>query len=126
MVPVFSLPLARGAFSRKFLPILTYLRISVPHACGGGRRGSKNHLKDHKNFSKLILHQSDRDCSVSDPVLRNTTDPNDFMPNCTTAQMIEALDGHLSLIHSTFANDEDVMETGDSVQEWKDSLRAQV
>ena len=81
------------------------------------------HQEDHKIIS---MHQSDRDCSVSDPVLRNTTDPNDFMPNCTTAQMIEALDGHLSLIHSTFANDEDVMETGDSVQEWKDSLRAQV
>ena len=48
------------------------------------------------------------------------------MPNCTTSEMIEALDGHLSLIHSTFADDDDIMETGDSVKQWKDSLTAQV
>ena len=48
------------------------------------------------------------------------------MPNCTTSEMIEALDGHLSLIHSTFADDDDIMETGDSVRQWKDSLTAQV
>ena len=59
-------------------------------------------------------------------LFRNTTDPNDFMPNCTTSEMIEALDGHLSLIHSTFADDDDIMETGDSVRQWKDSLTAQV
>ena len=69
----------------------------------------------------MILDQSD-----GDSLLRNTTNATDFMPNCTTAEMIEAVDGHLSLIHSTFANDEDIMETGDSVRHWKDSLRAQV
>ena len=75
----------------------------------------------------MILDQSDGDQSSSgDSLLRNTTNATDFMPNCTTAEMIEAVDGHLSLIHSTFANDEDIMETGDSVQHWKDSLRAQV
>ena len=40
--------------------------------------------------------------------------------------MIEALEGHLSLIHSTFADDDEVMETGDTVGRWKDSLRAQI
>ena len=74
--------------------------------------------EDHRPGIHLIF--------LSCYIVRNTTDPNDFMPNCTTAEMIEALDGHLSLIHSTFANDDDIIETGESVQQWKDSLRAQV
>lgn len=45
------------------------------------------------------------------------------LPNCTTAQMIEALQGHLSLIHANYANDDAKMQTGDTVGKWREMLK---
>lgn len=45
------------------------------------------------------------------------------VPNCTTAEMIGAIEGHLSLIHSTLGKDDDVMQTGQTVAAWKSQLR---
>ena len=39
---------------------------------------------------------------------------------------MEALNGHLSLSHANYANDDDIMETGKSVGEWKSFVRESV
>ena len=44
------------------------------------------------------------------------------MPNCTTAEMIEALDGHLSLVHSNYAPDSQQLRGGRTVAAWKRDL----
>ena len=35
----------------------------------------------------------------------------------------QAIRGHLSLIHATYANDDDLMQTGRSVKEWKNETQ---
>lgn len=39
---------------------------------------------------------------------------------------MKAIDGHLSLIHSKFANDDMRMQTGNTVAEWQGSIREQL
>lgn len=41
------------------------------------------------------------------------------LPDCTTAQMLEALNGHLSLVHEHLANNDVVTEDGRTVMKWK-------
>ena len=44
------------------------------------------------------------------------------LPNCTTAELVEALNGHFSLVHKKFAPESSVMETSKTVEEWKYQL----
>ena len=44
------------------------------------------------------------------------------LPDCTTDQMLEALDGHLSLVHSNFAPDDQVVRNNKTVLQWKRDL----
>lgn len=76
-------------------------------------------------------------------LLRNLTGDRDGgLPNCTTAEMIDVnflglsplhppaltfvfpkvLQGHLSLAHANYANDEEIMQTGNSVIAWRQRL----
>ena len=44
------------------------------------------------------------------------------LPDCNTSQMLEALDGHMSLVHSNFAPDTDVLRNNKTVAQWKSAL----
>ncbi|XP_023326697.1 uncharacterized protein LOC111700109 isoform X2 [Eurytemora carolleeae] len=44
------------------------------------------------------------------------------LPDCTTEQMKRALDGHLSLVHAHYAPDTQLMQTNETVLEWKKKL----
>ena len=44
------------------------------------------------------------------------------LPNCTTAQMIQALDGHFSMVQERFAADDKLMQTNVTVKSWKQKL----
>ncbi|TRY61846.1 hypothetical protein TCAL_10559 [Tigriopus californicus] len=59
-------------------------------------------------------------------VLREEGYDDEFMPNCTTAQMIEAISGHLTLIHATYANDEELMQNGTTVGQWKNTMNQEL
>ncbi|XP_015109781.1 uncharacterized protein LOC107036360 [Diachasma alloeum] len=39
---------------------------------------------------------------------------------CTTAEMLVAIDGHFTIFHARFAPDEDIMQTGLTVRDWRD------
>ena len=41
------------------------------------------------------------------------------LPDCTTYEMLQALNGHLSLVHEHLANNEVVTENGRTVMQWK-------
>ncbi|XP_067007078.2 uncharacterized protein [Anabrus simplex] len=43
--------------------------------------------------------------------------------NCTTAEMIEAINGHLAMTHAFFAPDDHVMQENIRVKEWKEKYR---
>lgn len=47
------------------------------------------------------------------------------LPDCTTRQMVEALNGHLSLVHANFAPDDKVIRIrgNRTVAQWKEALR---
>ena len=45
------------------------------------------------------------------------------LPDCTTTQMVEALNGHLSLVHANFAPEDKVIRGNRTVAEWKDALK---
>ena len=44
------------------------------------------------------------------------------LPDCTTAQMIEALDGHFSMVQQRFADLDKLMQTNITVESWKQKL----
>ena len=44
------------------------------------------------------------------------------LPDCTTAQMLQALNGHLSLVHEHLANNDVVTEDGRTVMQWKQDM----
>ena len=45
------------------------------------------------------------------------------LPNCTTQEMLAALNGHLSLMHANLAQNETVIPDGRTVGEWKQDFR---
>ena len=45
------------------------------------------------------------------------------LPNCTTEEMVQALNGHFSLVQKKFAPEKSVMETGKTVEDWKKQLK---
>ncbi|XP_040568562.1 uncharacterized protein [Lepeophtheirus salmonis] len=47
----------------------------------------------------------------------------DFLPNCTTQEMREALNGHLSVLHVESAHPNDTMQTGETVGQWRLNLK---
>lgn len=47
------------------------------------------------------------------------TDALDANSNCSTEQMRQALEGHMSLSYKYFAEDSDVMQTGQNISTWK-------
>lgn len=59
-------------------------------------------------------------------VLREEGYDDEFMPNCSTAQMIEAISGHLTLIHATYANDDELMQNGTTVGQWKNTMNQEL
>ena len=44
------------------------------------------------------------------------------LPDCTTAEMLLALNGHLSLVHEHLANDDVVIENNRTVEQWKTDM----
>ena len=44
------------------------------------------------------------------------------LPSCTTNEMLQALNGHMSLVHANFAPDENKVQGNRTVNEWKQSL----
>jgi len=66
----------------------------------------------------------------SDSILKNggtiqmfeDTDVGD-LPSCSTSEMLQALNGHLSLVHANFAPDENMVQGNRTVQQWKAALR---
>ena len=44
------------------------------------------------------------------------------LPDCSTQEMVEALDGHFSMRHERFAGDDKYMETNITVGSWKHQL----
>ncbi|XP_054282459.1 gamma-aminobutyric acid type B receptor subunit 1-like isoform X2 [Macrosteles quadrilineatus] len=49
---------------------------------------------------------------------------SDHRVPCTTRQMIEAINGHLSLAHSSWAPDTAVMQTNETVGEWRTNINS--
>ena len=45
------------------------------------------------------------------------------LPNCTTREMLSALDGHLSLMHANLAEDDKTIPDGRTVWQWKEDLK---
>ena len=45
------------------------------------------------------------------------------LPSCSTSEMLQALNGHLSLLHANFAPDESVVQGNRTVYEWKEALK---
>ena len=56
-----------------------------------------------------------------DPIILKNVHIGD-LPDCSTQEMIEALDGHFSMVHERFAGDDKYMETNVTVRRWKDQL----
>ena len=50
------------------------------------------------------------------------TDVGD-LPSCSTSEMLQALNGHLSLLHANFAPDDSVVQGNKTVYEWKQALK---
>ena len=48
------------------------------------------------------------------------------LPDCTTAEMLEALDGHLSLVHSNYAPDNQPLRNNKTVSQWKEDLERKI
>ena len=48
------------------------------------------------------------------------------LPDCSTQEMIEALDGHFSMVHERFAADDKYMETNITVGSWKAQLNKEL
>uniref|UniRef100_A0A1B6MU76 receptor protein-tyrosine kinase n=1 Tax=Graphocephala atropunctata TaxID=36148 RepID=A0A1B6MU76_9HEMI len=49
-------------------------------------------------------------------------DSSEVVP-CSTAEMLEAINGHLSLTHAAWAHDNAIMQTNETVGEWRENLR---
>jgi len=45
-----------------------------------------------------------------------------ILPDCSTSQMKSALDGHLTLVHSNYAPDSQMMQTNETVGQWQERL----
>ena len=65
------------------------------------------------------LHASEKD--LMDPIIMDDVHMGQ-LPNCTTAQMIQALDGHFSMVQERFAGPDKLMQTNITVQSWKRKL----
>ena len=48
---------------------------------------------------------------------------NTILPNCTTAEMVEALSGHFSLNKAHYAEDSETMQTGHPVSQWRQEVK---
>merc|ERR1719228_225751 len=46
-----------------------------------------------------------------------------YLPSCTTRDMLQALDGHLSLVHANFAPDKNLVQGNRTVRHWKNALK---
>ena len=58
---------------------------------------------------------------LSDPIIIDDVHMG-RLPNCTTAQMIQALDGHFSMVQERFAASDKLMETNMTVKSWERKL----
>ena len=45
------------------------------------------------------------------------------LPNCTTQEMLSALNGHLSLMHANLAEDDKTIPDGRTVRQWREDLK---
>ena len=49
------------------------------------------------------------------------------IPNCTTAEMVDVLQGHLSLSHANYANDNaTIQQTGENVSAWREKMKKEL
>ena len=69
------------------------------------------------------LHASEED--LMDPIIIDDVHMGK-LPNCTTAEMIEALDGHFSMVQERFAGDDKLMQTNITVRSWKQKLNEEL
>ena len=46
-----------------------------------------------------------------------------YLPSCTTREMLQALHGHLSLVHANFAPDKNLVQGNRTVRQWKNALK---
>ena len=67
------------------------------------------------NFTSLLS------LTVSSRQMFEDTEVGD-LPDCSTREMLAALDGHLSLVHSNYAPDSQQLRGGRTVAAWKRDL----
>ena len=66
-------------------------------------------------------HRLEAEEDLMDPIIIDDVHMG-RLPNCTTAQMIQALDGHFSMVQERFAADDKLMQTNVTVKSWKQKL----
>ena len=66
------------------------------------------------------LYEADEE-DLMDPIIIDDVHMG-RLPNCTTGQMIQALDGHFSMVQERFAASDKLMETNMTVKSWKRKL----
>ena len=85
-------------------------------------------LKRINNETDTLDSQIEKENSYDNQSQGGTIDIFDDMkvgelPDCTTRQMVAALDGHLSLVHANFAPENQVIRGNRTVTQWKEALR---
>ena len=71
----------------------------------------------------------ERSQNISDSKFRKSinmyeTSEVGILPNCTTKQMLIALNGHLSLMHASLAQDKETIPDGRTVGQWKHDFKS--
>lgn len=69
--------------------------------------------------NKHRLYEAEED--LMDPIIIDDVHMGK-LPNCTTAQMIQALDGHFSMVQERFAARDKLMQTNITVESWERKL----
>ena len=79
------------------------------------------HLQEKNNHSAPI--KDDKSYQHEDTIRMNDDIRVGDLPNCTTEELVQALNGHFSLVHKKFAPRNSVMETNKTVAMWTHQLR---
>ena len=80
----------------------------------------KNQQKTHNNSAPL---KKDNSYQHQNPIQMNDDIPVGDLPNCTTFELVQALNGHFSLVQERFAPDSNLMETNKTIAIWRHQLR---
>ena len=77
------------------------------------RKQESKSLKDFLMIDRETTHEN---------INMNYDTSIENLPNCTTKEMIQALNGHFSLVHKKFAPEDSIMETSKTIAEWKNQV----